>query len=64
MSNHPEIEFNKTMQEYLLKNALPFDLNNEENYILNSGKHIVYSGNNTYIKIYKGKLYMKKSSNI
>ncbi|KAL6636371.1 hypothetical protein LY90DRAFT_515657 [Neocallimastix californiae] len=24
MSNHPEIEFNKTMQEYLLKNALPF----------------------------------------
>ena len=44
--------------------SLQFDLNNEENYILNSGKHIVYSGNNTYIKIYKGKLYMKKSSNI
>jgi len=49
MSDHPETKFTKTtMLEYLLKNALPFYFNDEVHYILNNGKHTVYSGNNKY----------------
>jgi len=51
MSDHPEIEFNKdAMLTYLLEKALPFDFNNKIHYMVNNGRHSVYSKNSTYFE--------------
>jgi len=50
MSEHPEIEFTKdSMLKYLLKDAPRFSYNDIDSYIVNNGKHIVYSSDDTYI---------------
>ncbi|OUM66066.1 hypothetical protein PIROE2DRAFT_6774 [Piromyces sp. E2] len=50
MSDHEHIAFNKTsMLEFLLNNAIPFtDKKNGISYMVNNGKHIVYSEDGIY----------------
>jgi len=49
ISENPNIRFNRdSMLNYLLKNAVPFEVDNKVCYFINNGKHIVYSANNKY----------------
>jgi len=49
MSEYPEIEFTtETLLQHLKENSIPFNFNNELNYMVNNGKHIVYSKNDEY----------------
>ncbi|OUM70574.1 hypothetical protein PIROE2DRAFT_1091 [Piromyces sp. E2] len=49
MSDHPEIDYDKeSMLKHLIKNAIPFYFDNKVHYMVNNGKHIVYSEDDTY----------------
>ncbi|OUM66073.1 hypothetical protein PIROE2DRAFT_6783 [Piromyces sp. E2] len=49
ISENRDIKFTRdSMLEYLLKRAIPFDIEGKTQYTLNNGKHIVYSQDNKY----------------
>jgi len=49
LSENPDTSFDKnSMLDLLIKNAEPFFIEGKKNYIINNGKHIVYSKDDTY----------------
>jgi len=49
ISEYSNIKFTRdSMLQHLLKNAIPFEVDNEVCYMINNGKHIVYSANDEY----------------